>query len=280
MLIASLVVFVSTFILGTVIGSFLNVVVERGEKGAALTGRSHCDTCGTTLSWRELVPLASFVYQKGRCLHCGTVLSVQYLLIEIGTGLVFAAVAGSYFFDALVRGDPMLFVSTLVLLAVVAAMIVIIVADFNYHIIPNGPVLFLFISGIVISLVRNGIVCVVQQGCVVSWSALGMDVAMSICTVAFFFALWFLSKGRAMGFGDVKLIGVTSLLLGFPLSLVAFVFAFWLGGIAGVVLLLARTRGLKSEIAFGPFIIGGAVLAFFLGHAFLVVSGFSGFLSF
>ena len=78
-----------------------------------------------------------------------------------------------------------------------------------------------------------------------------------------------------MGFGDVKLIGATSLLLGFPVSVVGFVFAFWLGGIAGIAMLLARARGLKSEIAFGPFIVAGAVLAFFFGHSFLLASGFA-----
>ena len=275
MLILPLLLLSLTFIAGLMIGSFLNVVIMRSEAGMPLTGRSHCDSCGKTLTWRELVPVLSFAYQKGRCLHCGTVLSVQYPLVEFGTGLVFAAVAGLAFSDAFIRGDVALALTTCMFLMAAAAMIVIVVADFNYHIIPNGAVLFLFVLGITATIFRNGIVCVSGNvSCHALWRGAVWDVAASAAAILFFFLLWYLSKGAAMGFGDVKLIGATSLLLGFPLSVVAAVFAFWLGGLAGIAMLVARTRGLKSQIAFGPFIIAGAVLAFLFGQSFLVSSGF------
>ena len=296
MLVLPLLLLSLTFILGLIIGSFLNVVIMRSEAGMPLTGRSHCDSCGKTLTWRELVPLLSFAYQKGRCLHCGTVLSVQYPLVEFGTGMVFAAIAGQAFYDAFIRGDAALLLATCIFLMAAAAMIVIIVADFNYHIIPNGAALFLFVLGIAATLVRNGIVCVpgnarfltvtyrccdssaavaIPALCHPIWSGVLWDIAASAGAILFFFALWYFSKGAAMGFGDVKLIGATSLLLGFPLSVVACVFAFWLGGLAGIAMLIARTRGLKSQIAFGPFIIAGTVLAFLFGNSFLVHSGFA-----
>ena len=264
-----------TFIFGLVIGSFLNVAIMRSETGKPLTGRSHCDMCGTMLSWQELIPIASFVYQKGRCLHCGAVFSVQYPLIEFGTGLVFAAIAGQAFYQALLTGDTASFLGVTVLLVVAAAMIVIVAADVNYHIIPNGAVFLLALLGVAATMMRNGLVCMPSLWCAsLSWNGLWWDVVASIVFVLFFFALWYFSKGSAMGFGDVKLIGATSLLLGSPLSFVGFLFAFWLGGLGGIAMLLARARGLKSEIAFGPFIVAGAVLAWLFGHSFLLASGF------
>ena len=265
------------FMLGLAIGSFLNVVIERGEQGKSLTGRSHCETCHKILSWRELIPLVSFVRQKGRCAKCRTVLSLQYPLMELGTGLVFALVGWYAFYVTLTSSSLEFFLTACIFLVAASAMIVIIVADFNYHIIPNGATLLLALLGVAAVVVRNHMVCLSNNMiCApIFWNGVLWDLAASIGAILFFFCLWHFSKGRAMGFGDVKLIGATSLALGFPLSLVAVLFAFWIGGLAGVVMLLLRTRGLKSEIAFGPFIIIGTVLAFLFGHAFLLYSGFA-----
>lgn len=276
MILAPILLLVFLFILGLAIGSFLNVVIMRSERGEVLTGRSHCDTCKKTLIWRELIPLLSFVYQKGRCRNCGTVLSVQYPVVEFATGFVFAATAGTMLYEAILTGNIFSLLAVCVLLACVAAMIVVVVTDINYHIILNGSVLVLAILGVAVAIARNGLICIPGDASCTSFSFydLALDVGASIGAVAFLFALWFFSKGRAMGFGDVKLIGATSLLLGFPLSILALLFSFWLGGIWGVGLLVARMRNLKSQIAFGPFIIAGTVLAFLFGKSFLMSSGF------
>lgn len=253
------------------------MVILRSPNRARLGGRSHCDTCGVTLSWRELIPIVSFAYQKGRCCHCSTVLSAQYPLVEFFTGVIFASIGWQLLYQGLILNDGLTFLNAALLLAASAAMIVVVVADFNYQIIPNGAVLLLGIVGIITTILRNGLVCLSARGLCAPFSLAGVvqDSAVSVGAVLFLFVLWYFSKGTAMGFGDVKLIGATSLLLGFPLSLVGFVFSFWLGGLWGLLLLLTRTRNLKSQIAFGPFIIAGAVLAFLFGHAFLAASGFS-----
>ncbi len=264
------------FFFGLAVGSFLNVVIQRSARGEMLTGRSHCDTCGVTLIWSELIPLVSFVYQKGRCRHCGTVLSVQYVLVEFATGIIFAAIASSIFTETVLMGDVFSLLTLGVLLASAAAMIVVVVTDFNYHIILNGSVVFLAILGGVVTLARNGLMCIPGYVPCSFFSFQGLigDIAASVGAVIFLFTLWFFSKGRAMGFGDVKLIGATSLLLGFPLSILALLFSFWLGGIWGMGLLVAHMRNLKSQIAFGPFIIAGTALAFLFGKSFLMSSGF------
>ena len=255
--------FACMFGFGLIIGSFLNVVIMRSLRGEKLTGRSHCDSCGKTLSWFELFPLFSFVYQKGRCLHCGTVFSVQYLVVELGTALSFCAVLAYLFSYNLLLPDVRTFFLLLIVCVAASAMIVVLVADIRYQIIPNGAVLVLGIIGAGSVFLR-------------SEHAL-TDIAASIGFCLFFAALWYFSDGKAMGFGDVKLIFATSLLVGFPASLAAFLFSFWLGGLAGIILILTRRRGLKSRLAFGPFILVGTILAFFFSDSFFAFSGFSHF---
>ena len=266
------------FLFGLMVGSFLNVVIMRGARSERLAGRSHCDSCGKILAWYELIPIVSFLYQKGRCLHCGAVFSVQYPLVELGTGVGFTAAAwyvlnyaqwtSTVFFSIIIGG---VFIA-------IAATIVIFVADMAYQIIPNGAVLVLTLLGFFMVALRNGFVCL-QNGFCASSSSIGAlnDIAASAGFTLFLFALWFFSHGKAMGFGDVKLIGATSLVLGFPASLIAFLFSFWLGGIAGIILLLACRSTLTSKIPFGPFILLGSVLAFFLSDIALSVAGFSYF---
>ena len=252
------------------------MVIMRSERGEALTGRSHCDTCKKTLTWRELIPLVSFAYQKGQCRNCNTALSMQYPLVEFATGIIFAVTAGVMLHEVILTGNIFSLLALCVILASIAAMIVVVVTDINHHIILNGSVMFLAVLGVMTTLARNGFMCIPRSASCTSFSFYGvaMDATAGIGAVIFLFALWFFSKGRAMGFGDVKLIGATSLLLGFPLSILALLFSFWLGGIWGIGLLLARVRSLKSQIAFGPFIIAGTVLAFLFGQSFLMSSGF------
>jgi len=196
--------------------------------------------------------------------------------MELGTGIIFSAVGGSQLYDFMLRGDIISILSLCFFLIAASSMIVIMAADMRYQIIPNGSVLILLIQGIIAAVFRNGLICVNAISCASrSWPGLQWDVITALALTFFLFALWYLSKGNAMGFGDVKLIGAIALLVGFPLSAVGFVFAFWLGGIWGVILLIAKMRGPKSQIAFGPFIIAGYALAFFFGNLFLMSSGFS-----
>ncbi len=263
------------FIWGISMGSFLNVVIMRAARDEHISGRSRCAARGKMLIWRELVPLLSFAYQKGRCRDCGAVLSVQHPLVECATGVAFVLLGNSFFYEWLIRGEIGLFLAVIFLVFGASAAIVVTVADMRYQIIPNGAVLALLIEGAIAVIIRNGITCVSGIACAeFSAQGAGWDGAAAAGSVAFLFALWYFSGGRAMGFGDVKLIGATALMLGFPLSVVGLVFAFWLGGIWGLLLLAVRARGMHSRIAFGPFIVAGGILAYFYGNAFLVASGF------
>lgn len=126
-------VFVSIFIFGTLVGSFLNVVILRYNTGKKLSGRSRCQSCARVLSWSELIPLFSFLFLRGRCNTCGSAISYQYPLVEILTGVVFLSVF-LQFQNILENIFALIIFSTL---------IVIVVYDMRHKIIPNGLVYFL-----------------------------------------------------------------------------------------------------------------------------------------
>lgn len=253
----SFLVFVTVFCIGLIVGSFLNVCIIRGERGESIGGRSRCFHCKKTLSIIELVPVISFLLQKGRCRTCGAVLSLQYPLVELGTAIAYA---GVFFFvrDTLAFSFSS-FLFLLSLFVGIAAVMVIFVSDLRFTIIPDGALFVLFAVAVVALFLQP------QSQEKTFITALIFSLLL--------FSLWFFSKGKWMGFGDVKLIFVTSLLAGYPASLIAFLFSFWLGGIAGIALLVSGNTSLKSKIPFGPFILAGTLLAYFLTEQFLQITG-------
>ncbi|MBI4225180.1 MAG: prepilin peptidase [Candidatus Sungbacteria bacterium] len=241
------------FCLGLAIGSFLNVVIIRGNKGETLGGRSHCVNCNTFLSWLELVPLASFIVQRGRCRRCAKKISWQYPLVELACAIGY--VSG---FWALFYGNLSITSFPLALAGIaigIPAMLVIIVSDFRFQTIPDGATLIL---GLI------GFGAVLQRSAAVPGETIRIalyDLGIALLAAATLCSLWYFSRGQWMGFGDVKLILATSLIVGFPAAIAAFLFAFWSGSIAGILLILAGKKQMHQRIPFGPFIIFGAGLA-------------------
>ncbi len=249
------------FLLGLAIGSFLNVLVRRGYRDQTLKGRSRCETCQHTLRWPELIPILSYLVQKRRCLHCRTVFSYQYPLVELGTGLLFAS--AFYFFEPSVYDLESVFILFTVLLGLSAAM-TILVSDLLYTIIPDGAVLIIFILGVV------RIITGVYSG---EGGGYGADILAAAGIASFLALLWIVSRGRWIGFGDIKLFLAAALVLGFPSSLAAFLFSFWLGGGFGVALLIFSRSNLTRAIPFGPFILAGSFLAYFYADIFWSITG-------
>mgnify|MGYP001577015149 CR=1 FL=1 len=226
------------FILGTIIGSFLNVLGLRWDS-KDFGGRSWCPHCSTTLRWFELVPIFSFLIQKGRCRGCGAKISYQYPIIEILTGLIFATVP-------------------LWMLPMFCIYIVILIYDFHHKIIPDELV-YLAIALSVVSRWLLG-------GSTLDWLA-------GPILFTFFASIWFFSRGRAMGFGDAKLGLSIGLLLGATHGFSAIVLAFWIGALASLLYIfltktgfLKNSKGLtmRSEVPFAPFMIIGAWISLLL----------------
>jgi leader peptidase (prepilin peptidase)/N-methyltransferase len=236
-------------LIGLCIGSFLNVLADRLPKGQnVLWGRSRCDHCKRNLRWYELVPVVSYVFLYGKCLRCKKAISIQYPLVECMTAIGFVFLYVQYFTSTVV------FVSSCVIFS---SFLVMFVADFKYQIIPD--------SMIVIGTL--GTVLLAFQGH--SQSVLAIHCISGIGALAFFFLLWLITRGRGIGLGDVKLSFLLGLLLGYPQTIVALYIAFLTGALAGVILILARIKSLKSKIAFGPFLIMGTVIVIVF-HAYIV----------
>lgn len=254
----------SLFILGLIVGSFLNVLGLRWNSGLGISGRSFCQTCGKRLSWWELLPVVSFLFLKARCSRCRTKISWLYPIVELWTGALFVS---AYFVLEPVTATEML--KYLLVVSVFCIYTVIGIYDLRHKIIPDE----LVYSSIVLAFVFR----------LFSGSNLG-DWFIGPAIFIFLGLIWFFSRGRALGFGDAKLGLSIGLLLGFGVGLSAFAFSFWLGAIFGLVYLaLIRIyplfRGskkitMKSEIPFAPFMILGAWLAFISQFNLLHVSFF------
>lgn len=245
------------FLFGLVIGSFINVVIARWNTGMTLGGRSRCFSCSKTLRAGELVPVLSFLIQRGRCKRCKAKISWQYPAVELLTGLVFVAV-----FSKTIG----LFAAALFLIAF-CLLIVISVYDIKHTIIPD-PLAYLLIA---IGLIAT---CLpLAQGQLPALE----DLLAGPALAAPFAALWLVSRGRWMGLGDAKLMLGIGWLVGFQMGLAAFMLAFWIGAVGGVLMLLLGRRHLtmKSEIPFGPFLALGSFLAFFFGITFSSIQSFA-----
>lgn len=257
------------FIGGTVIGSFLNVVIDRSARNEKLDGRSYCESCHRALSAKELIPIISYLLQKGRCRNCGAALSLQYPVVELATGIIFGFIAWKFSPLTVLDLWPLLMLSTT--LIAISSAIVIFVYDARWQLIPTGPLILLATSALGISALRtlSSSFSPISAFIPTPWHAIFYDLAAALFFSCLLFALWFFSRGRWIGFGDVKLIFATSLATGFPLAIPAFFFSFWLGGIAGIALLILKKKGLKEEIPFGPYLLLGALLSFFIPKALL-----------
>ncbi len=241
------------FVLGTIIGSFLNVVILRWNTGASIAvDRSRCFSCGRTLRWYELIPVVSFLVQGGRCRSCGSRLSWQYPLVEMGTGVLFALVV--WLFPPLsslgALADALYF-------AIVSVLMVIVVYDLRHKIIPDiFSYFFAFLAMVLIMLHAS-------VGIFDWWTlAAGPLLALPL------FLLWLVSGGRWMGLGDAKLTLGIGWMLGLNAGGAALVMAFWIGAIVGIALIIVHRMRLKSEVPFAPFLIAGTLIVFFTGLTF------------
>jgi len=239
---------ISTFVLGTIIGSFLNVTIYRHNTGRGFGGRSFCMSCAKELSWHELVPIASFIIQRGRCLKCQSKISWQYPVVEFLTGLVFALLFISMPHQSLAD-----LISIIYYWAIFSILIMISVYDIRHKIIPDAPVYTFIILSLFAPILAAG--------------ALNFDILLSVLAglmlSAPFALLWILSDGRLMGLGDAKIVLGLGIMLGLAQGLAAVLLAFWIGALFSIIL-LALSRGgitMKSEIPFGPFLVLSAFIA-------------------
>lgn len=254
----------SFFILGTLIGSFLNVCIVRlpKEKSVVFPG-SHCVACLKPILWYDNIPLLSWLWLRGRCRNCQASFSIRYLLVEILTGLVFASFYVYFGLNWIL----------LPYLIMMSGFIVATFVDFEYRIIPDEVSVGGMVVGIVLSLFVPQMHGVYSPFLGVGLSLLGVVVGGGVI-YALAIIGDFVFKKETMGGGDIKLMAMIGAFLGWKLALLTFFLAPFFGAVYGII---EKIRTKDSAIAYGPFIIMGAILSIFYGDqiiAFIVSGGF------
>jgi len=245
-------------ILGLIVGSFLNVVVERLNLAESLLGRSHCPHCRKKIRWYDNVPVLSFMILRARCRDCEGKISWQYPAMEIMTGIIFV-LAGNYFFFVL---DPQSWLTTFFYLGIFSLLIIIMAYDFKFMEIPM-VIVWLGVGWILAYyLYADWISFNPQMG--ILTLKIYSGILAGLIAFLFFFLLSAGSREKWMGLGDAYAAMLAGLLVGWPGIFWALVLAFTLGAIWGIVLILSQRKTMKSQVPFAPFLAIGAVLAIFL----------------
>jgi len=263
------------FALGLIVGSFLNAVIYRLALAegsvpeirdrairvpvSPFRGRSFCPQCKHQLSWYDLIPVVSFLLLRGKCRYCRKRISLQYPIVELSTATLFLLIfklQGSSFNQTISAETLNLFY----LWTIASLLVVLFVYDLRHYILPD-KILFP-------AILVSGIWYLVSSIFFQSYTVYEIlyTIYSALAAALFFFAIFALSRGKAMGFGDVKLALFMGLFLGFPQILVALFLAFLLGAIIGVGLIVLQKKKMKSEIPFGPFLIAGTFAALLWGE--------------
>jgi len=251
--------------LGLAIGSFLNVVVYRVPLGLSVVAPpSSCPGCGSEIAARDNIPVLSWLLLRGKCRQCVEPISRRYPLVEATTGVVFVVIAlrflpailGSESAAAAISGALVL-VAFLYLGAISVALTAI---DLDVHRLPNAIVLPSYAVGVVL---LGAAALVGGDGVAIARAIAGAGIS-----VAFYLVLALVKPG-GMGMGDVKLAGVLGLYLGYigwAALVVGTMGAFFIGGIVGLAMIVAKRASRASSIPFGPWMIAGAWLGIFAGE--------------
>lgn len=238
---------IAVTVLGAVLASFVGVLVERVHTGASWANdRSRCDACSHVLTWKDLLPVVSWIASLGRCTHCGSRVPVRHAVIE---GLTAAVFLGAYQVFGLTLVLPVFLCSILLLLFIV-------LYDMRHTIVLMGPATFFVITSLVVRvlLVRD-------------FYGVGLSLLLAGVCASLFLLFHIGSRGRAMGLGDAPVALGLSLLVGPSVILPGVLFSFWIGALYGIGVLVSTPRGHRMgiEVPFVPFLALGFLLAFFTG---------------
>ncbi len=283
------------FVLGLSFGSFFNVLILRYSPDGKLfdfrklSGRSRCPKCLKTLTPGELIPLFSFLVLRGKCSSCGVKISWFYPFTEAVTGVLFA---GAPLFINFFYGVPNavfwnltapLWYYALVLswLLVILSFLVIAIIDFRFYVVPDELNIVLFFLGAAITAMLSfgkgfpllpfresfleNYVLLFSPAQSVLWN----HVLGAVIGGLFFYLLVILSRGRGIGFGDVKLAFASGAVIGWPDVGLSIFISFIVGGLVGAVLLLFQKKGMKDRIPYAPFLVLGVIATMLFGRVII-----------
>jgi leader peptidase (prepilin peptidase)/N-methyltransferase len=258
-------------VLGLCIGSFLNVVVhrlplmlERGwkQESAELLGlevadtptltlstpRSRCPSCGHAITWYENIPLASWVWLRGRCSACKAQISARYPIVEVSTGLLFALIGWRF------GAQPV----ALLWCGLVATLVALAFIDLDTQLLPDIVTLPLMWAGIIAA----------ARG----WIPVSLQASVG-GAVAGYLSLWLVANAfrivrgkEGMGAGDFKLLAALGAWMGWQMIPLIVLLSSVVGALVGIALIVFRSHGRDVPIPFGPYLAGGGVAALFFGE--------------
>lgn len=292
-------------LLGLAVGSLLNVLLSRfnpekpQEVYILLKGRSFCPYCKEKLRWFELVPLLSFIFLKCRCRYCKKSISWRYPLVELFTALVFLGISWRFlkfpFFAYYLFSFnfPLSLLTILLILAFFvycSILLVLALLDLYYYLLPDKIVYPAISFAILVDL---GLVRLSQSFPESFYPQCGLNflgpfidyfnckiphllsyLLGALLIAGFFFLLYFLSRGRALGFGDVKFGIFLGLMLGLTNGLFALIISFIIGALVALVLLVLKKKKIGDQVPFAPLLVLGVLITIFWGE-FLVDFYFS-----
>ncbi|NLW17210.1 MAG: prepilin peptidase [Firmicutes bacterium] len=231
--------------MGLLLGSFLNVCIYRIPRGESVVfPPSHCPQCGERLGPGELVPVFSYLWQRGRCAHCGAPIGWRYPLVELLTALLLTLLYRRFGFSL-----ELFYYSGLTALLIVISFI-----DLDTMIIPT-PLVGAGVAGAIAYNLYTG-----QP--LRDWLLTG------VFAYGLFYLIYFISRG-GMGGGDVRLAGLLGLVLGWRLLACALLVAFVSGALLALLLLASGRATRKTAVPFGPFLALGYFVALLWGHSLL-----------
>jgi len=236
------------FVLGAVIGSFLNVCIYRlpREESIAIPG-SHCRHCQKPIALYDNIPILSYLALRGRCRNCQARISLQYPVVEgitaLGSVLLFIKFGLSW--------------SCLFYFSFFASLVTITVIDFYHQIIPD----VISLPGIGVGLLASLFLPQITFFNSLLGILLGGGSLFVVATV-----YQWLVKREGMGGGDVKLLAMVGAFLGWKAVILTVIFSSLIGSITGIVIILVKGKDLKYSIPFGPFLSVAAVISLFYGE--------------
>jgi len=227
------------FLLGMSLASFLNVCIDRLPAHQSLVyPPSHCSACNRRLAAKDLIPIFSYLWLRGRCRYCGAAIPRRILWVELGTAILFGLACWRYGVS----------VELAVALFYICIFVVLMVIDWEKGLILNKIVFPALAAAIVISAAFSLFLPDVEIVPFIGRAAIGGGIGLVL-----FLLIVIVSRG-GMGWGDVKLAALIGLVTGFPLVFIALLIGVILGGVTAALLLLFKIKKRKEAIPFGPFL--------------------------
>lgn len=248
---------VIVFVFGTVIGSFLNVLIYRLPIGMDFKkGNSICPNCKHQLNWKDLFPLFSWIFLGGKCRYCKAPISKQYPIVEAINGTAYVLVYLFLSGGNAIEGLNLTLVGYMIFMS---ALLVASWVDFKHQIIPDSMWIAIFVGGLFIVGDK-----LISDEFTKTWIISRLIGLVSVSGLFFLIAL--VTGGRAMGGGDIKLMAAVGFVLGWKAVIISLFMAALLGVVFSIGRKIVSKEEMKGVIPFGPFLAMGSAICAFVGE--------------